>query len=362
MTSTVFKVTQYTKCKTIMSTKTEDSYSYTAAYGTTGEITKIGVESGDTSFCPIDTCSILKEDGQAYDGSNVSIERVDSDASNGFKIVYKTDVLHGYTENFKVSCSSQNNYQTVVSDTFTVSQYDKCRNVLTRTNNPAPFNFAWSDTQSSYLLDHIGITFDDNVNCPATCKLLNFDNEDYPSTDAQHLSTDAAPNTFKIRSTYEIHGYTETFKVECKTTADEAVNVQTVTSNAITITQSSKCLTTLSAPVSAKSPIYLDYQLEGSSVQGAWANHFVNTDATNCPITSCSLLNSGSDSAFVYENIEIGSALPFDITYKTNVIEGYSASFDVKCGNGLTYLTSSYTMIQYNRCNNKLTHLEGSKL
>jgi len=54
---------------------------------------------------------------------------------------------------------------------------------------------------------------------------LNFDNENYPSTDAQHLSTDAAPNSSNIRSTYEIHGFTEKFKVECKTTADDSENV-----------------------------------------------------------------------------------------------------------------------------------------
>lgn len=74
-------------------------------------------------------------------------------------------------------------------------------------------------------------------------------------------------------------------------------------------------------------------------------------------------MTSDNGSAYNNENVKIGSEAPFDITYNTNVLEGYSAEFDVKCGNGLQDLTSSYSMSQKGRCDGRLSELtEGQKL
>jgi len=64
------------------------------------------------------------------------------------------------------------------------------------------------------------------------------------------------------------------------------------------------------------------------------------------------MLSFGQDckAAFAGTNAKIGSAAPFDITFNTNVVEGYTSKFCVKCGNGVQDITEVYEMSQKGRC------------
>lgn len=177
MTSPVFKVTQTNKCATVLSKGTIASFNIFKDYSTSdnGVLTSFGVESGDSSLCPMDKCKLLAADKNAYTGQ-ASIAK---NSGGKWEVNYKTTVLHGYESKFIVECSTKNDLQTLQSDLWTVTQYDKCRKVLTKENIAESFKFPWLKDATEYALPKIGILNSDEDNCPISCKLLADDNKDY---------------------------------------------------------------------------------------------------------------------------------------------------------------------------------------
>lgn len=109
------------------------------------------------------------------------------------------------------------------------------------------------------------------------------------------------------------------------------------TTKVLTVTQESKCLTTLSKQEKFKTHKYMfdyDETKETASIGNAFELFFQNSDSANCPATTCELKSSGCN--FDYDGVEfiIGKSSPFLIKSRINVAKGYDKTFCVSCSNG----------------------------
>ena len=74
-----------------------------------------------------------------------------------------------------------------------------------------------------------------------------------------------------------------------------------------------------------------------SSPFTTWDAFFQNTDTTNCPITSCSLYDSGSCGTGAYSGaaeVSMDASSPWGITASVTETAGYSWPTCVRCSNG----------------------------
>ena len=62
----------------------------------------------------------------------------------------------------------------------------------------------------------------------------------------------------------------------------------------------------------------------GKTIAQNYDSFFKNSDADNCPIQKCVLLNKGCQSKYTKGNIKISSVFPWTITVGDDVQNGYT--------------------------------------
>jgi hypothetical protein len=105
------------------------------------------------------------------------------------------------------------------------------------------------------------------------------------------------------------------------------------------------CSSVLSASTSAES-VSVSYHSSTTSeevniISSSWTSwnvFFSNSDTTNCPITSCSLYESGC-STEMNDPVNMGDSTPWDMTAEKDRTAGYSQSLCVSCTNGAQTIT-----------------------
>ena len=110
----------------------------------------------------------------------------------------------------------------------------------------------------------------------------------------------------------------------------------------VTQTQS-PCFTSLTDASPAKANVALTYDASTIDTIGQVSDFVVNSDATNCPVTTCGLYAAGCTTpyatAYPSEHLVIESATPWTITARRNNYHGYTETVCVKCTNSPSYIT-----------------------
>ena len=168
----------------------------------------------------------------------------------------------------------------------------------------------------------------DSTNCPITTCLLS----DAGSCDSGTQSWTGGEISMLSVSPWTITasrgvaaGYTISICLKCWTNN----NVGSGKIDNMVITQEPQCANTLTAgSATAISEAYVS----GGSVTitpttgfTTWDAFFSNTDTTNCPITSCSIANSGScGGSLTGTEASLGSSSPWDVSMEVDVPIGYT--------------------------------------
>jgi hypothetical protein len=101
------------------------------------------------------------------------------------------------------------------------------------------------------------------------------------------------------------------------------------------------------------SPTQVIYPI--SSTWTSWDSYFSNTDTTNCPITSCTLYESGCSTA-LSSPVSIGGSSPWDVTALLNQMNGYSQSMCVSCTNGAQTIQKDNWSVNLIDCENAISN------
>ena len=124
-------------------------------------------------------------------------------------------------------------------------------------------------------------------------------------------------------------GYTESICIKCQNSD------QTITQDNFTVTQRSKCLTTLSDAQNPLGDQAFSYDSQPASIGSGYTSFFANSDVVNCPVTMCSLRQQGCEASYEDGRVTIGSTSPFVIQTVRNVKSGFEDEVCVECTNGL---------------------------
>ena len=80
--------------------------------------------------------------------------------------------------------------------------------------------------------------------------------------------------------------------------------------------------------------VVIPYKRSGGDfiLSDSWMNFFSSEDNTNCPVTSCILMESTCSTEMTAEtNLLIGSSSPWMVSAKQNIVDGWKKSFCLKC-------------------------------
>jgi hypothetical protein len=171
----------------------------------------------------------------------------------------------------------------------------------------------------------------DGLNCPITsCSIL-----------AVGCGTAYPPGELSISGSFPftvtsnknvLVGWTETVCIECSNA------LQTITFDNYVVTQNRDCGTALTLVSMPADPV-LAYDAVSTASIGQWDSFFANSDATNCAITSCSMVFSlacgGTFGATLTTDVSIAAINPFALTADQNLALGYVATFCMSCSNSL---------------------------
>ena len=110
------------------------------------------------------------------------------------------------------------------------------------------------------------------------------------------------------------------------------------------------CLTSLSALTPADVTVAFDSVTTSGSV-GQWDTFFANSDAANCPVTSCTLYgfdcSTAYATAYTGPEMSVAASTPFVITAMNDNAAGWTEAVCVSCTNGAQAITySTFTVIQ----------------
>jgi len=82
-----------------------------------------------------------------------------------------------------------------------------------------------------------------------------------------------------------------------------------------------------------------------------WKKVFYNSDSSNCPVSSCKLLQKGCSGEYAGTNLKFEKVAPFDIKAKKNVEKGYDETVCISCTNGKAVVTKNNIRVrQFGEC------------
>jgi len=95
------------------------------------------------------------------------------------------------------------------------------------------------------------------------------------------------------------------------------------------------CLSSLSA-AAPSNPTFAYDAVTTIETIGGWSLFVANSDAANCPVTSCSIYDGSSSCLISYlgGQLSVASTDPFTITANKNVQAGWTETVCVACING----------------------------
>ena len=82
-----------------------------------------------------------------------------------------------------------------------------------------------------------------------------------------------------------------------------------------------------------------------------WSSFFKNSDETNCPISSCSLLEPGCSQPYTKTSLAVSSSAPFVVERGLAVTAGVAEKVCIKCKNKDQEITSdNFSVTQTGAC------------
>ena len=141
-----------------------------------------------------------------------------------------------------------------------------------------------------------------------------------------------------------IRGYSDrTFCLQCSNKDESMVSLP------FSVTQTSKCLTTLktkSTPFAPKTIAFKSNSLSDTVIASSWSTFFTNTDQQHCPVLSCSVFAAGCSTNTDQSSIwTMNNNLSFSLFAKNSNPLGYSQKICLGCKNGESYPFQMYDNI-----------------
>lgn len=236
--------------------------------------------------CPVTGCELLEKDCKTpYKGLALSMSKVFP-----FNLLVGIKATLLKEEPTCIKC--KNAYMDLTYDKLVVIQTGSCKDVLTsKTIDQKLFDskkLEWKKEPTKVTIDNAESFFNNRREsiCPITkCTLMKEDCKT-KNTNKNVKISDKWP--YEITTDQQsILGYETGFCLECW------VGDQKTQSKPFKLTQTSKCLTTLSASKSPFSMKYIDFSplvLDKHNLGNTYKEFFDNKDTKNCPVDKCEVL------------------------------------------------------------------------
>ena len=338
-----FKVIQSEMCLTSITRVSDPLTSQTIPWSEDGNFTNIGegfgsffVSSNDID-CPLKEC-LLKNQGCA---SEYAGTRVKMDPSKPGQLTAMQNETFGYKETVCLECSNIKastgvKKEVISQDNILIEQTTKCLSTLVPAPNPVQDKTV--DFDEANPTEEVGKVFNtffqntDTVNCPVQqCSVLKAGCQEElggSSNVVLSKSEDEVNWSISFKKSVPL-GYTESICIKCQNSD------QTITQDNFSVTQRSKCLTTLSAAQNPLGDQSFSYDSQPAEVGSGYTSFFANSDEVNCPVTMCALKQQGCQASYEDGRVTVGSTSPFVIQTVRNIKSGFEDRVCVECTNGL---------------------------